>query len=199
LLLASNSPRRKELLSLAGYQFEARGFDTDEAIKPGAKPKIEAERLARDKARAAFLALEEKGEASGRLVLAADTLVALKGLILGKPRDRLDAAGMLKALSDRLHEVHTGWCLKSHGFEESSVVTSAVRFRKLTASEIDRYLDAGESMDKAGAYAIQGAGVFLVDWILGSYPNIVGLPLAQIKAALDPALERLQISSEAGE
>jgi septum formation protein len=198
LLLASSSPRRKELLSLAGYQFEARGFDADEAVRPGAEPKTESERLARDKARMAFSVLEEEGEASGRLVLAADTLVSLNGLILGKPKDRKEAAGMLEALSDKHHEVHTGWCLKSRDFEESSVVSSAVRFRKLTAGDIDRYLEAGESMDKAGAYAIQGAGIFLVDWIAGSYPNIVGLPLAQIKAALDPALERLQKPSEAG-
>jgi septum formation protein len=95
---------------------------------------------------------------------------------------------MLRRLSGRVHRVITGWCLKSSSLERAEAVTSEIRFRDLVDSEIEGYLAAGESMDKAGAYAIQGRGAFLVDWIRGSYPNIVGLPLAEVKAALDAAL-----------
>jgi septum formation protein len=177
-------------LAAAGYEFEPMAVDIDERLRPGEPPAAEAARLARAKARAAWLVLSASGPQEGRLVLAADTLVALSDEVFGKPKDLGEARRMLQRLSGRVHQVVTGWCLKSAAAETEGATVSEIRFRDLGDSEIDRYLAAGESMDKAGAYAIQGRGVFLADWIRGSYPNIVGLPVAEVKAAIDAALAK---------
>jgi septum formation protein len=177
LILASGSPRRRELLAAAGFRLEIRPVEIDEGLRPGEPPASAVLRLARAKARAAFRSGEDP------LVLAADTLVAIGGEIFGKPADPPDARRMLRRLSGRVHQVVTGWCLMGPLSERDGVTTSEIRFRDLEDSEIERYLALGESLDKAGAYAIQGGGVFLADWIRGSYPNIVGLPLAEVKAA----------------
>ena len=191
LLLASSSPRRREILTAAGYDFEAVGIQVDEDLNPGEGPESGAVRLALAKAEAGRRHLPVL-RGLGTVILAADTMVSVGSEILGKPADALEAKSMLKKLSGRVHEVHTGWCVEERVKADAGVVVSQVKFRKLSNQEIERYVATGEPMDKAGAYGIQGAGVFLVDWIQGSYPNIVGLPLAEIKRALDPALKRLK-------
>lgn len=192
LVLASGSPRRRELLEALGYRFEIRPVDTDEALNPSEPPLDGVTRLARGKAKAAWRELSGLGAANNRLVLAADTLVVLDSEIFGKPKELDDARRTLQRLSGRVHQVMTGWCLLGASLETFGAVSSDIRFRELTLPEIDRYLAIGESMDKAGAYAIQGHGVFLTDWIRGSFPNIVGLPVAEVKAAVDKALESLE-------
>jgi len=172
LVLASASPRRRELLALLGLEFSVRPVDLDERALAGEAPAAHVRRLAREKAAAAA------GE--GELVLAADTVVAVDGEILGKPSDAAEARRMLARLSGRTHEVFTGVALRQGGAaprEAVAVARTAVRFAALTGAEIDWYVASGEPFDKAGAYAIQGLGALLVEEIEGNYTNVVGLPL----------------------
>jgi septum formation protein len=176
LILASQSPRRRELLENAGVRFRVVAPDVDETPRPKESPRVLVRRLARAKA-AAVPAMRES-------VLAADTVVAVGARILGKPTDDRDAARMLRLLSGRWHEVHTGFCLRSGEEEFARVVTTRVRFRALALADLRRYIATGEGRDKAGAYAIQGIGAHLVSDVRGSYTNVIGLPIAEVLEAL---------------
>lgn len=170
LILASQSPRRRELLERAGISFEVYVAGVPEEIRPGESPQDYVCRLAKAKASAA----------PGQLVLGADTVVVLDKLILEKPTDAADAARMLRLLSGREHSVITGVCLR---VGESCLVESSetrVRFLELSAAEIDMYVASGEPADKAGAYAIQGLASKFIDRIEGDYCNVVGLPVSLV-------------------
>lgn len=171
LILASGSPRRRELLATFGVTPRVRPVDIDETPRPGELAAVYVERLARAKAQA-------EGSA-GELILAADTVVAIRGELLGKPRDADDAKRMLRQLSGCSHRVLTGIALwqPATGSLEAEVSITEVTFRELDDGEIDAYVSSGEPMDKAGAYAIQGLAAVFVDGIDGDYSNIVGLPL----------------------
>jgi septum formation protein len=188
LILASASPRRAELLTAAGIPFEVRPARVDEGVQPGEDAGTYACRVASDKARAAM------AQASGRPVLAADTVVVVDGRILGKPADAEDAKRMLGLLSGRTHEVLTAVALikdtgcdfpdgprKSHPVSLQVEVTS-VEFARLSKAEIDWYVATGEPHDKAGAYAIQGLASRFITRIEGSYSNVVGLPVGLVYA-----------------
>ncbi|HIS49771.1 MAG TPA: septum formation inhibitor Maf [Candidatus Gallacutalibacter pullistercoris] len=172
IILASGSPRRRELLELAGVPFTVQTADVDESIPAGISPEEAVQLLAAKKARAI--------EAEGRTVLAADTVVALDGVIFGKPQSEEDAQKMLRTLSGKIHQVHTGVCIRQGTREEIFCETAQVEFYPLTAEEIERYVASGEPMDKAGAYGIQGKGALLVRRIEGDYYTIVGLPVARV-------------------
>ena len=175
LVLASASPRRAELLKTAGFTFEVRPADVDETPRPGEAPGPYALRVARDKASVAAAHVTDDA-----CVLAADTVVVIGGRILGKPASHDDARGMLAALSGNVHEVLTAVVIRNRDREDSEVVSTRVRFVPLTAAEIDWYVRSGEPDGKAGAYAIQGLGSRFVDWIEGSWSNVVGLPVATV-------------------
>lgn len=175
LILASASPRRQALLSWAGLDFEVRPVEVDESVRPGENPAEHVLRLAQAKAEAA-------ADSPGVWILAADTVVVLDGRIIGKPAGKAQAARMLEDLSGRVHQVLTGYCLlhQDSGERVADFVRTEVEFRRLEAREIEDYLDLGEAWDKAGAYAVQGRGGFLVRSIHGSYSNVIGLPLAEV-------------------
>ncbi len=176
LVLASASPRRAELLAAAGYAFSVDPADVDETEHPGEAPDVYVGRVARDKARA-VAARRDPGD----IVLAADTtVVAADGEILAKPADESDAVRMLQRLAGAEHQVFTGVVAISGGRELSEVVSTRVRLLPLELDEILWYVGTGEPMGKAGAYAIQGRAARFVDWIEGSWSNVVGLPIATV-------------------
>ncbi|MDD2955772.1 MAG: Maf family protein [Oscillospiraceae bacterium] len=177
-VLASASPRRRELLRLLYPEFEVYAPQADETIPPGLPVEQAPELLA---CRKALAAAEKFGS---RLIVAADTLVAVQGCALGKPESRAAAAQMLRQLSGRVHQVYTGVCLRRGDEMVSFTQCTQVEFYPLSEEEIERYLDTGEPMDKAGAYGIQGKGSLLVKAISGDYFNVVGLPLARLARAL---------------
>jgi septum formation protein len=174
LVLASASPRRRELLARLGLDPLIRPADIDETPRPGEDPHDLVVRLASAKA-ATSLA---RGDAE-EVVLAADTEVVLDGQVLGKPRDRDDAARMLRRLAGRSHEVVTGVAVRRGGTARATRVTTEVRFRPVSDAEIAWYVATGEPDGKAGAYGLQGAGAALVERIHGSDTNVIGLPLAE--------------------
>ena len=182
LVLASASPRRRELLALLGRAFDVDPAEVDETVWPGEDVLDYVTRVAEAKA---AVVVERH---PGRLVVAADTTVELDGVIFGKPVDADDAARMLCALSGREHRVHTHVVVAaagSHSSRGSAVtVTSLVCFDVLDALAIDAYIATGEPFDKAGAYAIQGHAAAFVRAVHGSVTNIVGLPLAELRALL---------------
>ncbi|HZI12318.1 MAG TPA: Maf family protein [Myxococcus sp.] len=180
LVLASASPRRREFLSQLGIHFTVSAADIDETPQPGEEAGAYVLRLAREKARAVAV------RHPGAWVLAADTTVALGAELLGKPRDAEEARAMLGRLSGRTHEVHTGVALAGR-HEEALVVRTRVTFRTLGAGEIAWYAGTGEPLDKAGAYAVQGKGGFLVASVEGSPTNVIGLPLGETLALLEKA------------
>lgn len=176
LILASGSPRRRELLEGLGVRFTVRAVDLDETPRPGEEPRAYVLRLAQEKAAARA--------APGELVLAADTTVVVDGEILGKPEDAEDARRMLYSLSGRDHVVLTGITLMAldepgRG-QVSEVAETRVRMAALTPEEIAWYVGTGEPMDKAGAYAIQGLGALFVEAVEGNYSNVVGLPVPAV-------------------
>ena len=180
LILASASPRRREILSSTGVEFEVIASEVDESFLPGESSGKHVVRLARMKA------LKAAEEHNDRWVLAADTIVVIDGRILGKPRGHREAEEMLQMLSDREHRVITGYYLiqaSSRKSLEGKVVTR-VKFKALSSQEIRWYLNTGEPFDKAGGYAIQGKAAFMVKEINGSYTNVVGLPLTEVVEAL---------------
>ena len=170
LILASQSPRRSEILRQAGIPFLAKPAYVDESVRPDEKPDAYVRRLAEQKA----VAVEG---ADGDIVLGADTVVVIGGEILGKPTDRADASRMLESLAGRKHEVITGICLRRGSDLLQDRATTLVWFMPLTREEIAEYVASGEPMDKAGAYAIQGFASKFVQRIDGSYTNVVGLPI----------------------
>ncbi|WP_372807427.1 nucleoside triphosphate pyrophosphatase [Pontiella sp.] len=177
LILASASPRRRELLASLGLDFTVQVPQIDETPHPDEAPRRFAERMAAEKASAI--------DASPDTVLiAADTIVVQGNSILGKPKNEQHACAMLSHLSGQKHEVITGVCVKRNDRTEIFSVSTEVVFRELGAGEIDRYVATGCPMDKAGAYAIQGGAAHMVRSICGSYTNIVGLPLCELHEAL---------------
>jgi len=184
LVLASASPRRLDLLRSIGLDPVVRPVDLDEAALPGETPADHVTRLAAAKADAA-VSVGHGG--STEVVLAADTIVALDGALLGKPADADAARRTLRSLSGRSHEVHTGVAVRADSGSAAVVVTTTVQFRTLTDAEIDWYVGTGEPLDKAGSYGIQGAAGAFVSRIDGSASNVIGLPLAETTALLRTA------------
>ena len=188
LILASASPRRRELLAQAGYEFEVRAAHIDEEPCPDEEPAAYVMRLAREKAQAAFAAAGTEGRGTkGLIVLGADTTVVVDGEILGKPADAADAARMLRRLSGRTHRVMTGVAVATERGTEVAVEVTEVEFLPLSDEEIAGYVATGEPLDKAGAYGIQGRAARWIPRIEGCYFNVVGLPLARVAAMLDAA------------
>lgn len=183
LVLASQSPRRREMLGALGFTLEVRPADVDESVVPGEPPRDYVIRLAREKARAV--------DAAGAPVVAADTTVVLDGEILGKPRDDEEARRMLRALSARAHEVVSAVCVRFGEVELAEAVASAVVLAPLSDAFIEWYVASGEPRDKAGAYAVQGLAGAVVRRVEGSVSNVIGLPLAETLALLEKAGVRL--------
>jgi septum formation protein len=193
LLLASASPRRRELLRQIGVSVEVCPADIDESVRAGEAPVDYVLRLARAKAEAVW------SVAGGRLpVLAADTSVICGTDILGNPADCAGLVAMLQRLSSRTHEVLTAVALRTHGGLRTALSTSEVTFRALKREEIERYWETGEPADKAGGYAVQGIGAMFISRLQGSFSGVMGLPLyetaqllqlAGVPTALVPAVE----------
>lgn len=178
IVLASASPRRQELLRQVGVSFRVVPSQVDEQVSEPMQPGDLVEHLALSKAR--DVATREPGS----LILGADTIVVVAGRVLGKPKDRSDAIGMLQALSGREHQVVTGVALVTADREVVSHEVTTVRFRPLDPGEIERYVDSGEPMDKAGAYGIQGRAAAMISAIEGDYFTVVGLPLCRTVSML---------------
>lgn len=178
IILASASPRRAELLQQIGVTFSVRPADIDETPEPAETPEHYVGRLAREKA----LAVADSSPEC--LVLGSDTSVVLDGVILGKPSGPADAKETLARLSGATHQVITAVALATGGQCQSLLVVTEVRFRELSAGEIDAYVASGEPMDKAGSYGIQGLGGIFVNELRGSYSAVVGLPLQETAALL---------------
>jgi septum formation protein len=176
VVLASASPRRRELLALIGIEHEVRPANIDESYRDGETPREHAERLAREKATAI--------DAPDAVTIGSDTIVVVDGDVLGKPRNRAQAAEMLRRLSGRAHVVMTGVAVRWRGTLASGLEEVGVTFRTLTEREIERYIDTGEPMDKAGAYGIQGFGATIVDRVDGDYFAVMGLPLNRLARLL---------------
>ncbi len=173
LILASQSPRRRELLALFHIPFTVQVADIDETMNRSADPAKEVARVSREKAQA--IAAPEDA-----VVVAADTIVVLEGRILGKPHSPDDAVRMLQQLSGRTHRVLTGVTVKTGSKLLTHTEETAVSFRTLSQREIDAYVQSGEPMDKAGSYGIQGGGALFVEGISGDYYNVMGLPVCRL-------------------
>lgn len=177
LILASQSPRRKELLGLFGIPFEIRVADIDETMDPAVPAAQEVARVSRLKALAA---LKEPDD----VVVAADTIVVCQGRVLGKPRDTEEAKRMLQLLSGRDHQVMTGVTVLAGEKEAVFAEITDLHFRPLSDREIDRYIATGEPMDKAGAYGIQGGAALFCEKMAGDYYNVMGLPVCRLGQVL---------------
>ena len=177
LILASASPRRRELLSLFGIPFTVRVADIDEAMDPTKSPCDEVARVSCRKA----LAVERGPE---DVVVAADTIVVCAGRVLGKPHSREEAVAMLQLLSGREHQVMTGCTVLCGDRRETFTEVTDLTFRPLSEAEIQRYVDSGEPMDKAGAYGIQGGAALFCPGIRGDYYNVMGLPVCRLGTVL---------------
>lgn len=176
IILASNSPRRKELLERIGIkEFTVAAPNVDESVEPGLPPAEIVERLSLRKARAAA-----RTAGPDELIIAADTVVALDGAVLGKPRSGDEAFAMLSALSGREHQVFTGVTVICGARTVTEHEQTAVAFRDIAPDEIRGYIATGEPMDKAGSYGIQGVGALLVSGIRGDYCNVMGLPVFRL-------------------
>ena len=180
IILASQSPRRKELLERMGIRdFETISPNVDESAFRGLPPEELVRRLSAEKAAAVA---GRAGEDA--IVIAADTVVALEGAVLGKPADELDAFKMLSALSGVRHQVYTGVTVCRGGEKQTAHEVTDVTFRELSEREIEDYISTGEPMDKAGAYGIQGYGALLIQGISGDYYNVMGLPVCRLSGML---------------
>ena len=178
LILASASPRRRELLARLGVAFDVKTQNVDESVLPDETPSELVTRLSLSKARAVYKDNQDK------IILAADTVVALDGTIMGKPHNRNEAFAYLLALRNKTHEVFTGVSLITGTNEISQVVCTKVTFGQFSDEIIRAYVATGEGDDKAGGYAIQGQGAFLISTINGSPTNVIGLPLQQVSNLL---------------
>jgi len=183
LVLASASPRRRELLTQAGFSFTVDPAHIPEDPLPGEEPIAYVTRLAREKAQAVYDQLA--GADSALAVLGADTTVTLDDQILGKPADGEDAARMLRMLSGRTHRVITGVALVTARAVEAAAEVTTVWFREISGAEIAAYVTTSEPMDKAGAYAIQGRAARWIPRVEGCYFNVVGLPIALVTRLLE--------------
>jgi len=179
IVLASQSPRRRDLLSLIGIPHTVRPADIDESIAPGEAPLAAVERLARTKAEHIVQLTAGSGE-DPPLIIAADTIVVIDDVVLNKPRDVSDARAMLTRLRGRMHDVHTGVCVRWGERRATGIESARVRFRSLTDEEVDAYIATGEPMDKAGAYGIQGYGATIVERVDGDYFSVMGLGLRRL-------------------
>jgi len=190
LILASASPRRRELLTQAGYRFQVEASSVAESRRPGEDAIRFATRLAREKAEEVFARHQSSAEAV--TVLGADTVVVCDGEVMGKPVDASEAARMLLLLSGRTHQVVTGVAVVwASGSAEVAAELTQVTMRTLSPQEVSDYVAGGEPMDKAGAYAIQGYAGRWIPRISGCYFNVVGLPLALVASLLEGAQQRL--------
>lgn len=177
VILASGSPRRRELMKLFGVDLTVRPADIDETMDPEKDPAAEVKRVSRCKALAVPCQPED-------IVIAADTIVVCGGTVLGKPHSPRDAARMLRLLSGSTHQVMTGCTVLRGDQAESFTEVTEIHFRELTDEEIARYVASGEPMDKAGAYGIQGGAALFCTGITGDYYNVMGLPVCRLQAAL---------------
>ena len=177
LILASNSPRRKELLSMLGYEFVVRPSNCDENTDI-TEPHVLVKELAKRKAKAVSFNDTDT-------VIGSDTVVAIGGKILGKPKDKNDAINMLRLLSGKTHTVYTGVCILQKNCEISETISCDVTFKTMTEKEIIDYVDSLEPMDKAGSYAIQGKGSAFVEKINGDYFAVVGFPCCYVNTVLN--------------
>lgn len=180
-VLASNSPRRRELLSMLGMDFSVKVSDCDEDVKAPMPPRELVCELARRKA----LAVADMLDTANTIVIGADTVVCDGERILGKPKSEDDAVGTLLSLSDRAHSVYTGIALVGCGKVVTDAVETKVVFDKISEAEARIYAKSGEPMDKAGSYGIQGMGGFFVKELHGDYYNVVGLPIARLRVLLE--------------
>ncbi len=183
IVLASASPRRSQLLAELGIAFTVVPSDAPEEVLPQETPEQHVTRLSLLKARE----VARRPKIAGRWFLGSDTVVVRDATILGKPTDAADAAAMLRSLSGRSHCVISGYAVidRATGQEVAQAVTTVVKFRELTEREIQGYIATGEPFGKAGAYAIQGIGAFMIPAIEGSYTNVVGLPLCEVIETLE--------------
>ena len=179
IILASQSPRRKELMGQIGLKFKVVSPNVDEHVEGNPSPAQLVEELSLRKAQAVA---RQAGE--DELIIAADTVVALEGVVLGKPKTERDAFSMLSALSGNRHYVYTGVTIIQGGRTETQHEVTTVTFRELEPDEISHYIATGEPMDKAGAYGIQGYGALLVEGIRGDYYNVMGLPVCRLGGLL---------------
>ena len=177
IILASASPRRRELMGLYGLPFTVRAADIDETMDPEKPPFDEVARVSRCKALAVSRGPED-------VVVAADTIVVCQGEVLGKPRDKKDAARMLRLLSGSTHQVMTGCTVLQGSRAETFTQVTQLHFRPLSEKEIHRYIATGEPMDKAGAYGIQGGAALFCQGIRGDYYNVMGLPVCRLGQVL---------------
>jgi septum formation protein len=190
LILASASPRRRELLTQAGYCFQVEASSVAESRRPGEEAIRYATRLAREKAEEVFA--RHQASAEGVTVLGADTVVVCDGEVMGKPADAADATRMLLLLSGRTHQVVTGVAVVwASGSAEVAAELTQVTMRTLSPQEVSDYVAGGEPMDKAGAYAIQGYAGRWIPRVSGCYFNVVGLPLALVTSLLEGAQQRM--------
>jgi len=183
IVLASASPRRSELLEQVGIRFHVIPSNVDETLLADETAEDHVIRLSRNKA----LDVAGRQDVNGRWFIGSDTVVVRDNLVLGKPIDAAEARQMLASLSGRSHRVISGYAVhkRDNGQTISGAVVTKVFFKKLTPREIEGYIATGEPFDKAGAYAIQGIGSFMIPGIEGSYTNVVGLPLCEVIAALE--------------
>lgn len=177
LILASQSPRRRELLGLLGIPFTVQVSQADETMEPGKSPAQQVAEVSRRKALAVKAISDD-------VVIAADTIVVCDGVILGKPKDCDDACRMLRMLSGRTHQVMTGMTVRFGDRLHSCTEVTEVTFRQLSDSEIRRYVESKEPMDKAGAYGIQGGGALFAEKLCGDYYNVMGLPVCRLVQVL---------------
>jgi septum formation protein len=178
VVLASSSPRRRDLLNLIGIAHEVRPANLDESMRPRETPRRHAERLARDKASAVAVRDPDL------ITIAADTIVVINRKVLGKPSDKEEAARMLSMLSGREHTVITAVAVSRGKKLRSAIEEVKVKFRRLREDEIEAYIATGEPMDKAGAYGIQGYGATIVERVEGDYFAVMGLPLVRLIALM---------------
>lgn len=192
IVLASQSPRRRELLGKMGLEFTTKSPEIDEEAIHG----LPAQELVKALSRAKALHIA-KNEDKDTIVIGSDTVVVLDGKILGKPADRQEAEEMLTALSGRSHEVCTGVTVCQGDKVVSQAEVTQVTFRALTPEEVQRYVRTGEPMDKAGAYGIQGYGALLVEGIRGDYSSVVGLPVCRLgRILLDFGVDCLALAGK---
>ncbi len=185
MILASQSPRRRELLARITPDFVVCPADVDESVSPERTPQQNVAQLAQRKARAVWAQAQ-----STALIVASDTIVVCDGEILGKPADEADAVHMLHRLSGRTHQVMTAVCVKTADSEQTEVSVTDVTFRALHEGEAEAYAASGEPLDKAGAYGIQGAGGLFVSGINGDYYGVMGLPICLLSEMLRQACSK---------
>ncbi|WP_210330254.1 Maf family protein [Aliikangiella sp. G2MR2-5] len=194
VILASQSPRRRELLAQIGIAYELCHVDIDESVIPGEPPLTYVKRMAESKAEAAWDSEQYRQieDYSSKPIISADTCIEWQGQILGKPENEADAVRMLTSLSGETHKVHSAVAIKSGNYSDTAISTSRVTFALLSEDEIRHYCETAEGVDKAGAYAIQGAAAQFVSELAGSYSGVVGLPLYETSILVKNFLERAQ-------